>query len=82
MGIFVAWRGEGRVWQKTGAPIHQRYGIQGTGGQQEIMMNGGQWRENQMRLELGCEQGSILSHFPLVALPWYLASVWWWGVGT
>lgn len=53
MGICMAWKGEGRVWQKTGPPIHQRYGMQGTGWEAR---DHDEWRpvdENEMRLELG-----------------------------
>ena len=52
-GYLHGLKGEGRVWQKTGPPIHQRYGMQGTGWEAR---DHDEWRpvdENEMRLELG-----------------------------
>ena len=82
MGICMAWRGKGESGRKLDPPFIRGMACRGQGGKQEIMMNGGQWTRMRWDWSWGCEQGPILSHFPLLALPWCLASMSWWGVGT
>lgn len=82
MGICMAWKGEGRVWQKTDPPFIRRYGMQGTGWGSKrswwMEASGREWDET----GVGAVSRVHLFPLPLLALPWCLASMSWWGVGT